>query len=329
MSDVTLSQGRVPPVPPTTPSQEKFWKTAIRFVCEHGLLGLGMIWSLMMSFLPKGITTKRVITRMAWITVLMFATYNVLGLSYYNVAKSWGNYVAAGFPTLTAEQWSRMGAFAAWGLVSAFIYYWIVIHHRCMGRGMGFFGYLLRRILPIIIVGVLMYNPYFSYMTVGREWVIEPLFPNTPWYRPWTHMSWNDWQFQIFVVITILELITWSYILKKAWQGLGNSKMSVVLMTALIGSLLLLLKSTGYFPTTVDGITTLVQLFAGPGLGFAFSMTYVDRELTGTMASTTIIKESDQTLPTEDQTAVAALAEHDAAAQQAQVDQDAGHVSHR
>ncbi|MEK7109275.1 MAG: hypothetical protein AAB919_02460, partial [Patescibacteria group bacterium] len=237
---------------------------------------LGGAWEYLMGFMPHGMTTRRVITRMTVITLLVYATYNVLGISYVHFTISWGKFVLAGFPNISPEQWGTVGVYLAWGLATLYVYYHILFKKSCKWRGLGFVGFMLWRVMPVVVVSFILYNPYFSYLTVGRE-IAAIFFPETPWYKPWVLEG--KVSLGVFLVMTVGLMIAWSYVTKKAWQGLGASKVSALLMTAFIGSILLLLKWSGVWPAGTNGLVSLLQLAAGLGLGFAFSLTFVDRQL--------------------------------------------------
>lgn len=317
MTDVTATTS-VPPTPePEAPSPTKLkWRRFFQVAWD--LAGDG--WVYLMGFMPQGMTTRRVITRMAVITLMVYATYNVLGLSYAHAAIGWFSFILAGFPAISLEQWGRVVVYVAWGLVSLYIYYHIFLKRSCKWRGIGFVGFMLWRVVPVAIVSFMLYNSYFSYLTVGRE-IVWLFFPETPWYKPWALES--KITLGIFLVMTFGLIIAWFYVTKKAWQGLGASKMSAFLLAALIGSVLLLMKWSGIWPTGVNGLVTLLQFAAGLGLGFAFSLTFVDRQLSATYTSTTTVKDSDHHNGHHDHEQQQISADDAAAAEDAATDEEA------
>ncbi len=243
-------------------------------------------WGYLMSFMPRGMTTKRVLHRMAWVTVMTFLTFNVTGyLSYGHWAQSWGVFALRGFPAIWFEEWLKVGAFVLWGATSLLIYSYILFHHSCKWR-IGFGSFMLWRVLPVVVVSVLLWNPYFGYAAVGRD-LLPIFFPETPWHKPWNLGAWDQAWFAGFALATCGGVAAWYYVIKKSWQGLGNSKIAALLLTGFIAIFLWFLKALGVFPHGVNGIITLLEFAWGCGMGFALSMAFVDRALTGTITAHT------------------------------------------
>ena len=200
--------------------------------------------------------------RMLPMTLLLLATVNPWGFSYYHWAKYWAAFVWAGMPMISDDDKFQLLALVSIGAAAGTFYGYTLFFPHCKWRGIGIGGVLLRRVIPLAAIAA---GAYFWYWDQIGRWFVR-LAP-----RADLHMSFmGHVAFALFLLVGTGLLIWWVYATRKAWQGLGSSRLMTAIALAALAVVVYFFYEIRLFPKSVSGIIGFVEIIAGLGLGFCF-----------------------------------------------------------
>lgn len=84
-----------------------------------------------------------------------------------------------------------------------------------------------------------------------------------------------------YILVGLLVIAVWTYVLRKAWHGVGARWYKAALPAAIAGVALWLLMSLGIVPSDGNGLITAIELAFGVAVGMCFSFIVMDRRISG------------------------------------------------
>jgi hypothetical protein len=230
-----------------------------------------------------------VLSRVVPIILVVFATGNAFGFSYWHWMKRLGRMTWAGVPMFTQEEMLRLSIFAGAVAIGIGFYLYVLLRRSCWS-GIGWKGVLFRRLFPMALIAGAVLIPEYGYRDQALYWQEHLL---RQWVWPWKLGYWQGLEVASFWLVGVAILITWGYVLLKAWQGIGSSWFRAILAGLAVVALAWVFKKAGAFPHSASGISTFAEILGGAALGVCFSLTLIDRFMSGTVGSTATIKEND------------------------------------
>jgi len=229
--------------------------------------------------------TKRVLVARALpITICLFLTINMWGGSYWQWMERWGRFVWGRLPNLPLETQLQFGIFIGVGVAMFLAILYLFWKKHCDT----FLQAVFWRVITSGVLILAFYNPWLSYYDYAVEWR-KRLLADSLW-----ELSPGE-KFEVYALafIGVAVLTLWHYFFKKAWQGVGSSKLTAVLVVAAIVTFVGMMSSLGIWPKSFAWRFTIVEIFLGLAIGICFSLTLLDRFFSGTVGATTTIKEID------------------------------------
>ncbi len=145
------------------------------------------------------------------------------------------------------------------------------------------------RILPITLLVFLTYN------SSGYSWVGWALYQWEAGIIPGPGDDQSLPMLLLFYLATLLLfLATWGYILRKSKQALGGRIWRALVPMCIFGLIYWLLLATNIVSGQGVWNTVVVQLIVGVGIGVCFSLTLIDRHLSGTLSAHVTSSDVDQ-----------------------------------
>lgn len=229
------------------------------------------------TFLGRGTTNTVIFRRMIPIAVLLLLTVNPWGLSYYHWVRSWVVFMVTQITSLPKDDLLLFAAaqfvLIACGLTLVHLF----LSPFCRWSGLSAGRFVTYRLLPLVVIPA-----------IGYFWLWDQF-----WY-------WNDRLFSTMALIDHVQfagmlfvglcfIAGWVYVFSKAWHGLGSRRWKAGLAGAVFVALLFLLYQMGLFPSTLRHIVGFVEILFGLGLGFCFSLYFVDWKLSRTAGTSAVI----------------------------------------
>lgn len=221
--------------------------------------------------------------RMIPICLLMLLTVNPWGYSYYHWGVSLAQFLWAKIPALTPDEQFRLGAFELAAIVSVLTLV-TLFNPRTTWLKLTLGQFVALRLMPLALIGV-----------AGYFWIWPQLFIWKA--RLYDTAAWEMGAMQrvgiaAFVLVGLLALAWWIYVLRKCWHELGASKPAVALALAVLAAMVYLMHEMHVLPSTPKNVIGLVEVLFGLGVGFCFSIALLDRRLSWTFATSTVITDS-------------------------------------
>src|SRR3989344_35297 len=141
---------------------------------------------------------------------------------------------------------------------------------------------ILYRVVSIVALVFAIFNVWgYSFWA----WMVEEFSSGAIW----SLSSGGDRQFEsaMFVLASVFVILASIYVLRKAWQGIGSRLLWAVLIGGATGVVVWALTLIHVIPSSGNGFIVAVQAMGGVVIGICFSMTLIDRQLSGTLTTHT------------------------------------------
>lgn len=135
------------------------------------------------------------------------------------------------------------------------------------------------RILPIVLLVFLTYN------STGYSWVGWALYQWNVGIIPGSGDGSLPMLLLFYLATLLLFLAAWGYILRKSKQALGGRIWRALVPICIFGLIYWLLLATNVVSGQGVWNTAVIQLIIGIGIGICFSLTLIDRHLSGTLSA--------------------------------------------
>jgi hypothetical protein len=214
----------------------------------------------------------------------LFITINPWGYSYMHWLNRWVVWGWNRTPAVPQDLQVQLFAFVMLGCAGAYGYVFFLYHKQCKG----FVQFFIWRIALTAALSFALFNPWMGYATWGHWWwnTLLPVWP-------WKLAFWQIAEIAIMSLAGAILIMGWHYVLKKAWQGVGSSKLTAGLVIVLAAAFLWVLNALGLSPSNARAMLGIIEFMTAVAIGICFSLTLIDRFFSGTVSSTTTIKEID------------------------------------
>lgn len=139
---------------------------------------------------------------------------------------------------------------------------------------------ILSRIVVVILFGYATYNPIKSW----TQWAADEIHTGVcsgSGFRFTDHLG--------FTLVTLCIIGGWSYVLGKAWRGVGQSLIRGGLFAAMLIALFMLMMNHGLIPNSYVWATIIVETLMLFGIGASFTLILIDRQFSGTSTASVMV----------------------------------------